>query len=164
MKKIIINEQQLKTVTNLLYEAFGTPTSLNKIGSVEVKKNTNVNDIKKLTAKGLNVTLVDEEIGLEQPVKFKHKFEVTKRAILLKIYISRDKTKLIDILDYITSIDDQVKVHQALEDDTTELYVRMTSNGKYAPSGKVTKKTYQSYLNMLKQQASTNKGDNPSEI
>lgn len=149
MKTLKLTEAQIalyfkKYITEGIYD------DENKEGAIELNKTTNPNDIKKFTTQGLDVKLVDEEFGEEQPLTLKHKFEVSPSGVALNIYASKDKIKLSEVLDYILTIKDQLKVQQALAANDVTLFIKQAASGRYMHMGKITPKTYNSYLGMLK--------------
>lgn len=126
MKKIIITEHQfnklfLKSINEGIYD------SNDKEGSVVVKKDTNPSDIKKLTDNGLNVSIIDEKLGEEQEITYRHKFEAGK----LNIYVTKEKSSLEAIMDYVYSIKDQTKVESAFEKNKVFLFVKDSASGRY---------------------------------
>lgn len=133
MQKIIITEEQFnRLMSNEVNEAFmsslSSQNSLNKKGSVTLdKKSTQPQDVKKYTDKGLNVTLLDEKLGEEQEIVYKHKFEGKK----LNVYVTKEKSKVEDIMDYIYSIKDQDKVEQAFEKGNVHLFIKDAASGRY---------------------------------
>jgi hypothetical protein len=138
MKKIKITEKQLHKIlkSNLVEDLMNMN---NQQGAVEISKdNVNTNDIKKFTSQGVDVKLVediDEKIGDEQDVKIKHKFSDDGS---LKIFSTRDKVTLRDILSYIDSIKKKQSVDEAFKNGEVKLYVKIPSSGKYTLLGDIT--------------------------
>ena len=67
MKTLKLTEAQYNLYLKQ-YITEGIYDDANKEGAIELNKTTNPNDIKKFTAQGLDVKLVDEEFGEEQPL------------------------------------------------------------------------------------------------
>lgn len=133
MQKIIITEQQFNTLMSSQIKedymsSLSSQNNVNKKGSITLdKKSAQPNDIKKYTDKGLNVTLLDEKLGEEQDIVYKHKFDGKK----LNIYVTKEQSKVEDIMEYIYSINDQDKVEKAFEKGNVHLFIKDAASGRY---------------------------------
>jgi len=137
MNKIKITEEQYSKLREQLIKEEMSAFD-DKEGNVVLDKKTNPNDIKKLTDKGLNVSLIDEKLSEEQPITYKHKFEGKK----LNVYVTKEKSKIEDIMEYVYSIKDKEKVDKVFEGDNAYLFVKEAASGRYKDMGKLTKKYY----------------------
>jgi len=135
MKIITIKQSELnKLLENRLNEMYGMDKD--KTGEIEIqKRSARPADIKKYTSQGIDVKLVDEELGNEQPVTLKHKFEGEN----LNIYSTRDKVTIKEVLKYIDGLEERDLVESSFNSDKVTLFVKTPSSGRYNELGSFTK-------------------------